>query len=270
MHPILLILVVFDAVVVVRIVPDKIKVLIDFTKIHAVVAAVAVVIVVVVVGIFGEDNPRVHLLVLAAEDGGGGHHRLSEDGGGRDGDGRERRDGDALVAPGERVRGVHLHVARHAQRGGVGAARERGRGLLAGLAHPHALVAGRHAVGRVHPRVARRAQVRRVRAAVHHARRRAAPVARPRPWAAAPLSSSSSFASNSNLLVEHVATKIIIHERSSLACGSSSFSLHHMDKSIDPSYCVCPLSLYVSCVYASSPVPLPRMALVEFCECFLE
>lgn len=30
------------------------------------------------------------------------------------------------------------------------------------------------------------------------------------------------------------------------------------------------LSLYVSCVYASSPVPLPRMALVEFCECFLE
>ncbi|BAS97222.1 Os06g0274950 [Oryza sativa Japonica Group] len=247
MHPILPILVVFDAVVVVRIVPDKIKVLIDFTKIHAVVAAVAVVvvvivvvvvvvIVVVVVGIFGEEKPRVHLLVLVAEDGGGGHHRLSEDGGGRDGDGRER------------VRGVHLHVARHAQRGGVGAARERGRGALAGLAHPHALVAGRHAVGRVHPRVARRAQVRRVRAAVHHARRRAAPVARPRPWAAAPLSSSSSFASNSNLLVEHVATKIIIHERSSLACGSSSFSLHHMDKSIDPSYCVCPLSLCVVCV----------------------
>jgi len=89
----------------------------------------------------------------------------------------EGRHGEALVASRQRVGRVDVGVAGGAERGGVGAARDRRRRVLADLAEPDPRVAR---PGAVRPRVAPGAQERRVRAAVEARRLGAARVAGPR------------------------------------------------------------------------------------------
>jgi hypothetical protein len=63
----------------------------------------------------------------------------------------EGLDGDALVATRHGVSRVDVGVACDTEGGGVGLTRDGRGGLLAHLAHPHALVARRQLVGRIQP-----------------------------------------------------------------------------------------------------------------------
>lgn len=74
----------------------------------------------------------------------------------------EGDDREALVAAGEGIGGVDVGVARHAEGGGVGSARDTSRSLLADLAHPDALVARSQLVGAVDLGVATHAEEGRV------------------------------------------------------------------------------------------------------------
>jgi hypothetical protein len=130
-----------------------------------------------VVGL-GKEPRRSLGLVAPVVVGRFGHGRRRGEGLGRVGQlAEEGCHGKALVAARERVRRVDVGIAGGAERGRVGAARDRRRRVLADLAEPHSRVAR---PGAVRPRVAPGAQERRVRAAVEARRLGAACVAGPR------------------------------------------------------------------------------------------
>ena len=92
----------------------------------------------------------------------------------------EGHDGQTLVAASEGISGMDVGVARDAQHGGVGLARNGGGSLLADLTHPDALVPGGELVGAVDFAVAGAAEEGGVRAAEEYCRRALAGVAPPR------------------------------------------------------------------------------------------